>query len=418
MVPLVDAGADDEDRQRRRETLRAIRDTYLAQLRQYRFPVITLTNDASLAAVCTVFEQLNTNQVRLGPFEILTAKFYKNDVSLRLLWDEARVTHAVFRDPAEENDHSGFSIDPYLLLQIITLETYGSPQRKAVLGRLTARDVQEKWDRVAIALRRVIEHLRDSCGVIHRDLLPYQMLLVPMTGAWLLRDSMPGPAKGRALEKINQYFWSSAFTTNFDQGGASQAERDYRDLKAWLNDERRDGVDVIPEAVSETLRISADTLLTATVAKKALLKGVMALTVREGAKDFHLNEPLTQTSYVDSKVNSHHLYPKGTLDNADPARHIPSEGHSSELILNRALIDADTNRRIGANKPSVYVAEMRDVGMDVETLLASHLIDAEALEADDYGAFLRARLTRLIEAVESATGKDVLPLIEDEPVDA
>jgi hypothetical protein len=56
--------------------------------------------------------------------------------------------------------------------------------------------------------------------------------------------------------------------------------------------------------------------------------------------------------------------------------------------------------------------------MDVETLLASHLIDAEALEADDYGAFLRARLTRLIEAVESATGKDVLPLIEDEPVDA
>ena len=49
------------------------------------------------------------------------------------------------------------------------------------------------------------------------------LLLVPLAGAWLERATLAGPKQAGALDKLEKYFWASSFTTNFDQGGASQA---------------------------------------------------------------------------------------------------------------------------------------------------------------------------------------------------
>jgi hypothetical protein len=409
MTDLIDDSQSDEVKKQRREVLRGIRDNYLSQLTNYRFPVTTLTDAATLTAVCTVFEKLNTNTVTLGPYEVLTAKFFKDGVQLRKLWEDARAEHSVLRDPRDDNDHSGFGIDPYLILQIITLVAHGSPQRKAVLEKLRAADVDGGWHKVVLALKRVIEWLRDSCGVVHRNLLPYQAILIPITGAWLKRDEMKGAAKAQALDKIGQYFWASVFTTNFDQGAASQAETDYRDLAGWLNGDVQNGEEIKPEAVA-TLPIAADTILTATASKTALHRGVMALTIRAGARDFHRGQALTPQIYIEEKVNSHHLYPRARLADAHPETGIDSSGHGSELILNRTLIDAETNRRIGARKPSVYVEDIREAEADVEALFESHLIDTEKLESDQYGEFVMARLAAVVEKIEEVTGKSVAPL--------
>jgi hypothetical protein len=408
---LIDTVEDTQERKRRRDVLRVVRNSYLDQLQNYRFPVITLTAAASLAAVCNVFEKLNSNSIRLGPFEILTAKFYKDNVDLRARWDAATAEHTVLTDPAAANDNSGFSIDPYLVLQIITLVRYKSPQRRAVLDKLTAADVSQKWDSTVLALKRVIEWLKGSCGVINRDLLPYQMILVPIVGAWLHRENMAGPKKAEALDKISKYFWASVFTTNFDQGGASQAEKDYRDLLRWLDNEKTDEGAVLPEANS-VLRIKADDLLTATTSKKALLRGAMALTVKSGAKDFHKGEILTPTTYVGSTINSHHLFPRARLIDKDPATRIDPHGFSAELILNRTLIDADTNGRIYAKKPSRYLEDMSDAGADVTNVLESHLCPVDSMYKDDYGRFLLERLALLVQRIESETGIVVDPLTE------
>jgi hypothetical protein len=220
---------------------------------------------------------------------------------------------------------------------------------------------------------------------------------------------MKGAAKAKALEKISRYFWASVFTTNFDQGGASQAERDYRDLVAWLSDEERDGSPVLPEVIGQ-IRITADSLLFATVKKKALLKGLMALTVQAGAKDFHKGQPLSPQIYVEEKVNSHHLYPKARLADTDPDTRLESGGYSPELILNRALIDAETNRRVAARKPSRYVGDIREAEADVEAVFESHLVAVDALEADDYAAFLRRRLEDVVARIEALTGTEVVEL--------
>jgi hypothetical protein len=360
---------------------------------------------------------LNSSGVRLGVYEILTARFFPDGIDLRRLWREAKEKYAVLRNPAIDKDADGFAIDPYAVLQVISARKHNSPQQKTVSQNLKASEVAELWDSAVDALRAVVEHLRDANGVIHRDLLPYQMLLIPMAGAWMERESLAGPQQAAALTKLEQYFWASAFTTNFDQGGASQAEKDYRDLISWMHGKKDTdtGEPIQPEAIG-TLEIAAQVLLTATIRKKALLRAMMALTAKAGARDFHNGQPLTPQTYLSHKYDSHHIFPKKRLTDTNPETRIDPSGHSPELILNRALIDSGTNRRIGAKKPSVYIHDIEEEGVDVTSVLRSHLIDVNDLTENDYDGFIRSRLSALIDQIQAATGKTVTPLPDDAAV--
>ena len=174
------------------------------------------------------------------------------------------------------------------------------------------------------------------------------MLLVPMAAVYPELRAMKGLARAGALERLAQYFWCTTFMANFDQGANSQAGADHALLKNWLQGE---GL-VAPEAVANfNLRDSA--LLGATIRRKALHAGVMALTIRSGAKDFHSGRKLTAPKLVERKIDSHHIFPKAYLANSNSK-------FSPELILNRALIDSDTNKVIGKKAPSVYLSAMRD----------------------------------------------------------
>ncbi len=99
-----------------------------------------------------------------------------------------------------------------------------------------------------------------------------------------------------------------------------------------------------------------------------------------------------------------------------------------DCVLNRTLIDADTNRRIGKRAPSDYMAEItvalsEAANASLSEVLLSHLLPTEGstpgepspLETDDFVAFLDAREASLIEAIEQATGRAVaVPLPADD----
>jgi hypothetical protein len=396
---------DPSERKVFQSALRQIRRRYIEKLENYKFPVVTLTDAATLSAVCRVFEKLNTKSVGLGPFAILTAKFYKDGISLREKWDEAKAKYDALRDPSELNDYRGFSIDPYTILQIVSLISNGSPQRKAVLEDLSAADVHKHWERVVSSLNQVIEELQENCGIAHRDLLPYQAVLVPLTGAWIEMESLAPEEMDQALVKIRQYFWASIFTTNFDQGAASQAQKDYKDLNNWIRNILDGGKPIKPEVIDD-LQITADSILSATGKKKALLNGVLALTATLGAEELFSGVRLSPITYVDSRIQPHQLFPKACLENGE----VVSGNFSPDLILNRALIGADANKKIlASSKPSVYAESMADSSFQVDRILASHLVDPVAFRGDDYPAFIKSRLAAVCEKIEFVTGKKVDP---------
>lgn len=58
-------------------------DASIQTIDDYRFPVVTLSDSTDAEAVCTIFETLNRTGVKLSPFELLTARFWHQDLNLR-----------------------------------------------------------------------------------------------------------------------------------------------------------------------------------------------------------------------------------------------------------------------------------------------------------------------------------------------
>ncbi len=138
---------------------------------------------------------------------------------------------------------------------------------------------------------------------------------------------------------------------------------------------------------------------------------MLALTVMNGARDFHKGVKLTPERVKSDKIDSHHVFPKAFLASGSSAL-------SAELALNRALIDSATNKAIGAKAPSQYFGALRETlgERELVEILSSHLLDADSdddpFRKDDYDGFIDRRLADVITAVELATGKKVSTEVE------
>ncbi|MFD8893560.1 DUF262 domain-containing protein [Streptomyces sp. NPDC059566] len=368
---------------------REMRDKYISPLKTYGLPVLTLPSSTSMDAVCTIFETLNRTGKPLGPFELLTARFFPQGVNLRDLWDEAEANHRALKE---------FRIDPYNVLQAICLRVRGSAQRSDVLKKLTGDDIKAHWESATAGFAGVIDMIQSDCGVTSQKWLPYGMLLTPMAAVWDKQKELKPLERSQALHRLQQFFWASTFTTNYDQGANSQMGADYSRLSQWITS----GTGEAPEAIHD-LPITATTLRTATVRRKALYSGLICLLVKNRAADFHTGQSMTVTRALEAE--SHHIFPKAYL-----AKRPGSEG--SELMLNRSLIDGETNRIIASNAPSVYVEKMKATYGEqrLADVLASHAIasqQASGLLNDDYTTFLNERLEIVIQLVEEATGKTI-----------
>ncbi|WP_206428265.1 DUF262 domain-containing protein [Plantibacter sp. PA-3-X8] len=392
----ADHHASTMDRKTTKSLLRAFRDAYLSPLRSYGFPVVTLPSNTRIEAVATVFETLNSTGKPLGPFELLTARYYPESVHLRDLWDAAIADYEILRE---------FSIDAYSILQAITLRAHNSAQRSDVLRKLTASDVKAHWEPVVRGFARVLELVQDECGVVSPKLLPYSMVLVPLAAVWDEVSKIKGPDQINVLGRLKQFFWCTVFSTNYDQGANSQAGADYAKLKHWVFDSTQDA----PEAVTD-FELSSGAIRSATTRRKALYAGILALTVVSGARDFHSGKKLTAAKVRADKVDSHHIFPKAFLNGKLDEEGLP---FNSELALNRALIDPITNKAIGSKAPSAYIGSLRDAAgeQEIAEILGSHLIDADEdhdpFLTDDYSAFIDRRLDDVVAAIELVTKSEV-----------
>jgi len=371
--------------------MRLARDRYLRTLLTYEVPTIKLPQETSIAAICSIFENINQYVVPLGPFEILTARFFNENVNLRDLWDEALQDHPILGDFDD--------LDGYAMLQAVCLRASKSAQKSDVL-KLHATDINAHWKSVASGMAEALQMFRAESGVKSKAWLPYKMLAVVLAAVWQQVDSAKGATRGAIRDKLKQYFWCTVFTGNFDQGANSQAGADYVALTSWVAGSASGAP---PEAVAKFSVLDQD-LLAATVRRRALYRGVMALTLRRGAQDFHSGRVITEAELEQKLVDSHHVFPKNylktTTSQADP-----------DLIMNRALIDKKTNQTILDRAPSAYLAPIQQArGSEFPALLDSHLLPsdpASGLANDDYDVFVQERLELVIAEIEAVTGQKV-----------
>jgi len=78
------------------QRLADLRQRWLKPVEDYDFPMVTLSEDTDGGAICTIFETLNRTGVKLGVFDLLTARFWPKSVNLRTLWEKARAEHPIW----------------------------------------------------------------------------------------------------------------------------------------------------------------------------------------------------------------------------------------------------------------------------------------------------------------------------------
>lgn len=411
----------DKGQPEKRKVFRRFKAEVLQNFKSYQVPVIELDSETSREAVCLVFEKVNTGGKPLDAFELVTAMYAAQGFELRKDWlgegaESGRHTRLATFGRAADQDHGLLEkVASTDFLQAIALLQTKERRATAAAEGKQGRDLpaisatrqsllnlpldayKSHADRVEKGFRTAAKFLR-----LHRIYrvgdIPYQSQLVPLAAIFAEIGNEWENAAVR--DKVSQWFWNGVFGELYGSTTESRFARDIAEVPAWLN-----GMD-LPTTITDSV-FRADRLLTMRTRLSAAYKGVNALLMKVGAKDFRSGQEFEQAVFFDESVDIHHIFPRDWCKK----RSIPASVYDS--VVNKTPLTARTNRILGGDAPSVYLERLEKgtsgsppiSAADIDTYLDTHLIDTALLRADNFDGFFEARQSALLTLIADATGQ-------------
>jgi hypothetical protein len=375
---------EEDNRSEFNADMRNLYSNWIEVIEKYKFPLVTLNKNASTEAICTIFETLNKTGVRLSVFELMTARVWKDDIKLTDLWKNACLQYPIFDD---------YKIDPYYILQAISLSSRENPscKKKDILG-LSSGTIAEHWPKVVESLAYGLQILRQDCKILNRKWLPTPSMLGPLA-AMLAISKASGAAVGAHRLQVVRWLWCSIFGERYQAAANTRAERDVLDMKTWFEG------GAPPDHV-RNFRFDKQ-ILRELHKPGSIYKGVICLTLVNRALDFHTRSEINEEMVLSGKVDDHHIFPDHYLET-----HLDiNDEVKRSCVLNRTLINRDTNRSIWDSAPSEYLQEIFD-HFDHKPILKSHLIPSGAgspLLINDYEEFLNQRADLIKSEIDKVT---------------
>jgi hypothetical protein len=370
----------------------------------YQVPVIELGKDTSRAAVCLVFEKVNTGGKALDAFELVTAMYAGQEFQLRDDWKKRR--EKLVKQPVLAG------IEPVEFLQAISLlytkalrtqaedEKRDPPAISATrnsLLQLPLSAYKAYADKVEKGYETAAKFLYGLRIFRARD-LPYQTQLVPL--AAILAQLGSNWENDAIRQRLAQWYWCGVFGELYGSAVESRFALDVRDFGKWITDGE------VPQTIQRA-DFREERLRTLRTRLSAAYKGVNALLMQSGAEDFRSGQPFGQAVFFDESVDIHHIFPEAWCK----AQKIKPEIYNS--VINKTPLSARTNRMIGGIAPSSYLAKIESgseanpaIPEDrLQSILKSHEIDMALLAKDNFQAFFDSRRSRLLALIEKAMGK-------------
>lgn len=411
----------------KRELFKRFKNEVLTNFTEYQVPVIALGGDTSHEAVCLVFEKVNTGGKPLDAFELLTAMYAAQGYKLRDDWLGTDATAglqarlASFGRAAEQKAGVLAGVSSTDFLQAIAL-LHTKERRLGAMADQNKKDgewpavratrqslldlplaaYRKYRDAVEGGFKKVAKFLRQKH--IFRVLdLPYQSQLVPL--AAIFAEIGDRSEHVTNMEKISRWYWCGIFGELYGSAAESRFARDILEVPAWLDG----GAE--PTTVQEG-SLRSDRLLTMRTRQSAAYKGLHALLMHEGAKDFRSGQGFDHTVFFDEAVDIHHIFPEDWCKKQNIAPKV------YDTVVNKTPLAYRTNRIIGGVAPSKYLQKLEhgsprsggkpeDPPIESEALdsyLRSHCIPVDALRGDDFTTFMTARQTALLALISRATG--------------
>jgi len=389
----------------------AFQDRVLKEITDYKVPVIRLTRGTSKEAVCTVFEKVNTGGVALNVFELLTATFASDDFRLKEDWQVRRTrldTRAVLRSFENTDFLQVISLlatrarrDAHIAGGKSATEAPGVSCKRRDILRLSLDDYKTWAEPVTEALDWCFEFLSQEHLFRAQD-LPYRTQLVPLAAIRVILGNQADSHGKRAL--IRRWYWSAVLGEMYGGTTETRFARDVEQIVPWFDGGPEPGT--VADATFRSAR-----LLTLKTRNSAAYKGVYALLMQSDCLDWIKHQPMNMGSFFGYKIDIHHIFPK------DWCAKNEIDHNRQESIVNKTAISFDTNRIIGAKSPAEYVRVLeKRAGIEggaLDTVLATHLVDAATLRRADFDAFFKHRRAALIDLIS-----DPNPRVGDELISA
>jgi len=207
--------------------------------------------------------------------------------------------------------------------------------------------------------------------------------------------------------KLASWYWCGVFGEMYGSANETRYANDVTGVLAWITG--GDDPDTVNRAFFQPTR-----LLSLQTRNGAAYKGVMALVLGEGARDFISGDKMDFTNFVADYVDIHHIFPQ---------KHCEGKGYERRkwnCIVNKTPIAYRTNRKLGGVAPSEYLKAI-EKNVDTEALdsnISSHGIDVISLREDDFDTFFALRAKTLIELIGKAMGKRITNLDSTDVVEA
>lgn len=367
------------------------------RFQQFKVPAIELTQDTPREAVCQVFEKVNTGGVTLTVFELMTATFAANEFNLREDWDARHERLTAKHDVLKAIDGTSFLTAVTLLASYerhLLGKSAVSCKRSDVL-RLELSDFKQLQDRVEAGFMKAAELLAEE-KIFDAKSLPYATQMIPLaTICARLTDKID---QHGVKQKVLRWYWCGVFGELYGGANETRFGMDLPDVVQWV-DGGSEPRSVRDSSFAPTRLLSLQTRLA------AAYKGLAALLMKHGSKDFISGSPIDLHTYFNNAIDIHHIFPRVWCENSK----LPREKWNS--VVNKAPLAAGTNRFISGDAPSLYLSRIqknKQVSLEnLDDFLVSHVIPVAELRADDFDSFIRRRASALLGLIEGATGKAV-----------
>ncbi|PRQ11234.1 hypothetical protein C1Y63_07590 [Corynebacterium sp. 13CS0277] len=374
---------------------------------RYSVPMIRLDRETAQGGVGSIFAQVNSAGLQMGVFDLLTAVFASENPDFSLM-DDYRLTEEV---RAHHANLAGLKRTDWLMavsLYVTAKQGYARGQREDIL-RLSLDEYLAGAARMREAYVMASAFLSER-DILTKDLVPYTFQIVPLAVILALLDDasaelgVPGGvlANAEALDRLHRWFWCGVFGELY--GGPSvinRAARDVIEVVAWVIDGALgENTAPVPGTVSSATFVESR-LLSATP-KDGLYKGIYALIMGRGAKDWRTAQEFTADTYFALDTDFHPIFPLAYCAEAgiDPVL--------ATSVINRTPMARRTEVILGGASPARYLGRVQAKSLmeddEFDAVLATHVLDPALLHKAKADAFFADRRSQLVDMIDVAMG--------------
>ncbi len=369
---------------------------------KYAVPVILLDKDTPKEAVCQVFENVNTGGVSLTVFELVTAIFAMDDFPLRKDWEERKAKY-----------FSGELLNIVTATDFLTALTLLSSFKEGGTVSCKKKDVlalqlqfyQKYADDLCKGFSAADKLLQEERIFSSRD-LPYSTQLIPLAAICTVLMDGNKIYTTTIKNMVKQWYWCGVFGELYGSANESRYANDMTQVIKWITD----GGD-LPKSITDFF-FNPTRLLGLQSRQSAAYKGIMALILKNHARDFISGAEMDFSTYSNEKIDIHHIFPK---DYCIGKKYDRAKWNS---IVNKTPISASSNREIGGVAPSTYLGKLEKKGSvlpsDLDGYVETHWINHSLLRNDEFQNFIVDRAKKLLSAIEAATGRTISGKDSDE----